>query len=507
MLNFLKPNSYKKLHSVFISLFLLISNCLLSQISNDGLVLWLKADKGLVLRNDSVVQWQDMSGNDNNAVLSTPLPPQLIKNSVNNLPSICFNGKNNGFQTPIISNFKNRRGAFFVVLKINGRGLRSSVGAGNIISTYHGNGTAWQFASNPKGFSFYDGIGGEAIGIGEFSNSQWCLVSIERQKDSILNFSFNSKYITSFPIHNTLPDSNTLKIGYNGLQHFNDDDICECLNGEIAEIIIYNGQKFDFENVQNYLMNKYNIKEPPLPFYFQAWFIIFILAFITILIFYIHKSLQNIKIKKLLQQAHLQQKIDQERLRISQDMHDDLGSGLTKIVLISEILKSNNGIQNSDKANTISSIAKDLIDNLNHIVYTLKTEYQSLDNFIFFIRSYSEDFFGTTDIKLIKSFQDNIPNYILSGEQQRNIYLSLKEVFNNILKHSKASTVNIEMFCENKVLTIKISDNGVGMDISNLNRVNGIENIKSRILKINGICTYQSTINKGTDILIEVILI
>jgi signal transduction histidine kinase len=99
---------------------------------------------------------------------------------------------------------------------------------------------------------------------------------------------------------------------------------------------------------------------------------------------------------------------------------------------------------------------------------------------------------------------DSIPRIELSGERRRNIFLAVKEALNNVLKHSKASVVSIDIKVSDK-LNITIADNGLGINFENLRRFgNGLKNMRARLANINGSLDISN--NNGTVAIFEVSL-
>ena len=171
-----------------------------------------------------------------------------------------------------------------------------------------------------------------------------------------------------------------------------------------------------------------------------------------------------------------------ERSRISADMHDDLGSGITAIRLYSELAKTRMGSEPAPEIEKISSSANELLDNMNAIIWTMNSSNDSLENMIAYIRSYAQGYFDSTGIICKINIQEHLPNIAVSGKVRRNVFMVVKESLNNILKHSKATQVNITLQTVPDGLALFIQDNGVGIDFGNLRRFgNGLINMKKRM--------------------------
>lgn len=176
----------------------------------------------------------------------------------------------------------------------------------------------------------------------------------------------------------------------------------------------------------------------------------------------------------------------EERNRISADMHDELGSGVTAIRLMSELAKAKMKDQTLPEIEKISNSANDLISKMNTIIWTMKSSNDSVDNMIAYVRSYASEFLDNTNIRCQVEYPDNIPSIELSGEKRRNIFLCIKEALNNIVKHAKATEVTIR-FKIGPHLVIQIHDNGIGLNPETMREFsNGMTNMRKRMETIDG---------------------
>ena len=190
--------------------------------------------------------------------------------------------------------------------------------------------------------------------------------------------------------------------------------------------------------------------------------------------------------KEIEKQVAVLEAQQEERNRISADMHDELGSGVTAIRLMSEIVKTKMKETSLPEIDKISSSANDLITKMNTIIWTMSSSNDTVENLVTYIRTYALDFFENTNVECRFNVPDSIPNIQLSGEKRRNIFLAVKEALNNVLKHAKANTVIINVKVTDKLI-ISIKDDGVGVDMDNIRRFgNGLKNMKSRLERVNG---------------------
>ncbi len=175
-----------------------------------------------------------------------------------------------------------------------------------------------------------------------------------------------------------------------------------------------------------------------------------------------------------------------ERNRISVDMHDELGSGVTAIRLMSEIVKSKMRDTTLPEIEKISNSANELLTKMNTIIWTMTSSNDTIENLVAYIRSYAVEFFENTSIDCLFSMPAAIPSREISGEKRRNIFLSVKEALNNVVKHSQSSIVRINVTVQDRMI-IEIQDDGIGIDMAKLRKFgNGLNNMRKRMASING---------------------
>jgi len=186
----------------------------------------------------------------------------------------------------------------------------------------------------------------------------------------------------------------------------------------------------------------------------------------------------------------------EERDRISADMHDDLGSGVTAIRLMSEIVKSKMKPGQYPEVDKISQSANELLGKMNTIIWAMKSSNDTVESLVAYLRAYATEFFDSTPVACAIQVQD-ITDHEISGEKRRNIFLCFKETLNNVLKHAKADRVDITISTEYDRLCIGIQDNGIGINLKNTRRFgNGLNNIKKRVQNNQGELEIRS--NEGT---------
>lgn len=191
--------------------------------------------------------------------------------------------------------------------------------------------------------------------------------------------------------------------------------------------------------------------------------------------------------------------LENERSRVASDMHDDLGSGLTKIKYLSDISLQSSKI--SENLPKIKLIATDLVENMSEIIWALKEENDTLENLLTYIKKYAAEYLDENNIEISIKIPSDFPNVTIKGDIRRNIFLTIKEILHNVVKHSQANFVDISIQLDEN-LNIKIHDNGIGFDIEKNKAGNGLKNMKKRMEKVYGkfICLN----NNGTQINLQI---
>ncbi len=238
------------------------------------------------------------------------------------------------------------------------------------------------------------------------------------------------------------------------------------------------------------------------PWWQSWWFtslviVAFLLIVVLIIRFYYNRKLEKQKILFEKQQA-----VEQERTRIAMEMHDDLGSGLTTIRYLAGGLSYLPPAVTKEKAEKIVSSAKSLVDNMNDIIWTMKSDNNTLDETLAYIRKQATEQLETAGIDYLVDFPKNVPVVQLSSEIKRNLLLISKEAIHNIVKHSAATSVSLSAQFGTNQLEIKIIDNGKGIDLGDVSKFgNGLKNMRKRAEEIDA--TFEVTNRKGTTITIS----
>ena len=220
---------------------------------------------------------------------------------------------------------------------------------------------------------------------------------------------------------------------------------------------------------------------------------IFLLGIIVFLLY----SRQQLKQKQQREKAILEAE-NKERRRISREMHDDIGAGLTQITLMSEHAQIH---QQPTYINDLAAIAvtsRKLISNMGEIVWSLNPENSTTGMLFAYLREQLNNLLEYAGINYSIDFPETGMDIKLGNEQKRNILLATKEIVHNAVKYSHAKNISIKAVFNNRVLTFIIEDDGCGFDTLTTHSGNGIKNIRQRVQEINGVLRIQSVAEKGS---------
>jgi signal transduction histidine kinase/ligand-binding sensor domain-containing protein len=244
------------------------------------------------------------------------------------------------------------------------------------------------------------------------------------------------------------------------------------------------------------------------PFYKMWWFRIAMAVLILVIaIFITHKTAQ-IKLKNRIRVLEKEKALEEERHRISKEMHDDLGAGLTQISLISQSAKrrSKRGTLPSEEINDISETSKKLIENVNEIIWAMNPDFDTLSGMIAYLREQISKLLEYSGKEFHLQMPENFTDFNIANTRRKNILMLVKEAVNNAIKHSKASSVEVNMELVNQTLQISIKDNGTGFDMQKQTMGNGLKNYVYRSGLLNGTAKIASDEN-GTHVYFEIPLV
>jgi signal transduction histidine kinase/ligand-binding sensor domain-containing protein len=214
------------------------------------------------------------------------------------------------------------------------------------------------------------------------------------------------------------------------------------------------------------------------------------------------RVMEKRKLHRRLEQLERERALATERERIARDLHDDLGSSLARISLLSGLLKADrdNPSQVESHAVKISQSADQTVRALEEIVWAVRPGSDSLQSLVEYIAHFATELFEGGGIHCRLDLPHDLPAIPLPPEVRHNVFLVVKEALANALKHAGAREVRIRAEVTDDALEIVVEDDGKGFDILGLKRGNGLNNMRRRAQAIGEDVTIESRPGHGTAV-------
>lgn len=226
------------------------------------------------------------------------------------------------------------------------------------------------------------------------------------------------------------------------------------------------------------------------PWYKTWWFqaLMFLVCGGSLYAFYRYRLMQSLKVISM-------------RNLIASDLHDELGSTISSIVVYSDILKEREqDPELMNIAERVNESARNILTVMSDIVWSINPGNDRFDNVILRMKSHAHEVLEAQQKKLIFEADDSLTHIKLDMNQRKNFYLIFKEALNNILKYAQAQTVTIRLSHHEQDIQFEIHDDGIGFDIHAHREGNGLHNMRMRSLSLQGNFLIESSAQTGTFI-------
>ena len=230
-------------------------------------------------------------------------------------------------------------------------------------------------------------------------------------------------------------------------------------------------------------------------FYETWWFYMLLLLVVSLLIaaFYRYRIRQW-------------QQLQQLRNKIARDLHDDIGSTLSGISMLSNIMQKevvSNPLVVRQQLQKISSDTREMITNMADIIWSVNPQNDQLKHLFARMRQFAAQTLETKNIRVRIRFDENLVALKLSMDTRHNLYLIFKESVNNLAKYAEAAEADISLLQKDRCLQLIVKDNGKGFDIRMPPKGNGLRNIQQRALDINATLLIEAAPGQGTVIFLR----
>ncbi len=212
-------------------------------------------------------------------------------------------------------------------------------------------------------------------------------------------------------------------------------------------------------------------------------------------------------LKSALKEIESQNQLQEQRLHISRDLHDNIGAQLTFIISSVENLNYAFDIKDQEinhQLVKINDFAKSTIIELRDTIWAMNSNQISNENLKERIYNFLEKAQGISEaIKFNFSIQEDLVHYSFSSLVGINVYRTLQEAVNNAIKYADATNIHVVIKKDGNQIVIKITDNGKGFEVNNIQRGNGLVNMRKRMEEIGGTFNIQSLPDIGTEITLK----
>lgn len=217
------------------------------------------------------------------------------------------------------------------------------------------------------------------------------------------------------------------------------------------------------------------------------------------------------RLRRKLAQLGQQQAMERERMRIARDMHDELGSKLTRISYLSELALEDEAASRKNLTDIAQNI-RDLLQTVDEIVWAVDPQNDTLENLAAYLGHYVVEYLQNTTVECQLNIAPDLPLHPLTAETRHNLFLAFEEAVGNALKHSGATRLRVDMSQTDGSFEISIQDNGRGFAAplgatsgqpaagSSRKRSHGLVNMRQRLASIGGEARIQSQPGQGVTV-------
>ncbi len=216
------------------------------------------------------------------------------------------------------------------------------------------------------------------------------------------------------------------------------------------------------------------------------------------------RSQENL-IEQLKANELLQSRMQHIRNKIAQDLHDDIGSTLSSISILSGLaLEEGSSGHTLETMNEIKDSSMLLMERMDDIVWSINPRNDSLENLLMRVKHFATTLFEAREIDYTIDIQENISTVKLPTDYRQHIYLVLKEGINNLVKYAQAGKAAIRVSFDQQVLELSVRDNGRGFDATREAAGNGIPGMRRRAELMKAELSIQSLPGEGTTVSLKV---
>jgi signal transduction histidine kinase len=206
------------------------------------------------------------------------------------------------------------------------------------------------------------------------------------------------------------------------------------------------------------------------------------------------------------QRAERYRGIEQERARVSSDLHDDLGASLTEVNMLTSLIKSpmTTADEKARYVDELNERAQRMVRSLDEIVWALNPRNDKVASLSVYFCSYARQFFELASVGFGMDAPENLPDEPLDPKVRRELFFAFREALNNVVRHADATKVRLRIALEEGVLVVTVTDDGRGIpDDQRDAGADGLLNMQARMNALGGKCRIESDPRRGTTVRLE----
>ncbi|MBK1835219.1 sensor histidine kinase [Roseibacillus ishigakijimensis] len=238
-------------------------------------------------------------------------------------------------------------------------------------------------------------------------------------------------------------------------------------------------------------------------FWETGWFVTLSASLLALFVLAVGWLLARRRHKRRLAIIQLERALEDERSRISRDLHDDLGASLTELSILSDLAKREKVLPSGPRPlEQLSIKAKRAVGTLDEIVWATNPSQDSLRSLVEYLAFFAREFLKVVAIPLQTHIPQTIPEATIGPRRRHNILLTAREAINNAVKHGNATKVTLTISFADQNLHIHIADDGKGFEGGQASLGDGLKNMRTRMTDCGGQLHLESEPGCGTTVAI-----
>jgi signal transduction histidine kinase len=240
------------------------------------------------------------------------------------------------------------------------------------------------------------------------------------------------------------------------------------------------------------------LQPPVVHFWQQGWVLaVLLLACFTVAALWVRQGL------RLALQSRANRLLERERSRIARDIHDELGSGLTQLTLLGELVLRESPPEGESRSRLkdLCARARQVLRSMDEIVWAVNPRRDTVKDFAAFISEHAQEYLASASIRCQQEVAAELPDMPLDLPQRRNLMLAVKEAIRNAARHSGAEEVRLKVQLAGNILKVVVEDNGRGFAAAATPSTrHGMTNMKQRLADIGGSFNLKTAPGEGCRI-------